>query len=202
MEKIEIRNVCKRYGEKTVLKDFSLSLDVGQTHVIMGASGCGKTTLLRLIAGLETADQGEITGIDRHNLAMVFQEDRLIAHLTALKNVALAASGPDARARAREILVNMNLADSLDKPARTLSGGMARRVAIARALASDADTVIMDEPFKGLDEDTHRRVLEEVRKYTRAKTLIVVTHDAEEARALGGRVNRMTAVEEAEENGD
>lgn len=191
MADVEILNVSKAYGAKKVLSGSSLTLPGGGVTCLMGPSGCGKTTLLRLIAGLEAPDAGEIRGVNRKKLAFVFQEDRLINHVSALKNVQMVS---DAASAAR-LLDALGLSESARMPTRGLSGGMARRVAIARALAADADTILMDEPFKGLDRKTRARVIGVVRAETARKTLIVVTHDAEEAALLGGRVVEMGARE-------
>lgn len=129
MTDVVVRDVTMRYGEQVVLSHFSHRFSAGRAHCVMGSSGCGKTTLLRLIAGLETPESGEIEGVGK--LGFLFQEDRLISHLTARKNVALVLTGRDTDARAGAALEALGLSDSMDKPARELSGGMARRVAIA-----------------------------------------------------------------------
>ena len=189
MADVEILNVSKAYGAKRVLRGFSLAVPGGGATCLMGPSGCGKTTLLRLIAGLETPDAGEIRGADRRRLAYVFQEDRLINHVSALKNVQMVSDG----GTAERLLSALGLSESARTPVSRLSGGMARRVAIARALAADAELILMDEPFKGLDKHTRARVIDAVRAETAGKTLLVVTHDAEEAALLGGRVVDMGA---------
>ena len=117
----------------------------------------------------------------------MFQEDRLIGHLSALKNLKLVMPVYD-RGRAEELLSRMGLAGSMDQPVRSLSGGMARRVAIARCLAVNADICLMDEPLKGLDVDTKSAVLDVIKRETERRTLMLVTHDAQEAKSLGGRI--------------
>lgn len=191
MADIEILSVKKAYGRKTVLDGYSVTVHGACVTCLMGPSGCGKTTLLRLIAGLETPDAGEIRGADRKRMAVVFQEDRLISHVSALRNVQT-VSNADTAAR---LLNEMGLFENLRVPVKKLSGGMARRVAIARALAADADLILMDEPFKGLDRKTRERVISVVKKETASKTLVVVTHDAEEAGLLGGQIIEMKARE-------
>ena len=129
---ILITNLSKSYGETVVFRNFSARLPLGETIVITGVSGGGKTTLLRLILGLETPDGGKIAGVPARRAA-VFQEDRLCPQLTALENVLLTAGRKKER-EARDILARLGLGESLAVPAAELSGGMRRRVAILRAL--------------------------------------------------------------------
>lgn len=186
---IIIENLTKSYGDKTVLKDFSARIPHGQITVIMGPSGCGKTTLLNLLLGFLTPDSGHITGLPEKKAA-VFQEDRLCQDFSALSNVKLVMEKGQ-QEKAKELLRALGLGDVLDKPAGTLSGGMQRRVAIARALAYDAQLIILDEAFKGLDEETKATVMETVKDYTHGKTVVAVTHDPEEAARLGGNLIQM-----------
>ena len=189
MDKIVISNITKRFGDKTVLNHFSLSIEKNSVFCLMGPSGCGKTTLVRIMTGLEKADEGTVSGIDLKKIAFVFQEDRLISHLSALSNAILPLKNTeDNRKRGLEALKMLSLQGEEKKRARNLSGGMARRVAIARAMLHDADIVFMDEPFKGLDRENREKAIEFVKVYAKEKTLIVVTHSALEAEKLGGRV--------------
>jgi ABC-type nitrate/sulfonate/bicarbonate transport system, ATPase component len=186
MNDILIRNVTKRYGSKTVLSNLSYRFPGGQTTCVMGPSGCGKTTLMRLILGLETPEDGEILLPEGARLSCVFQEDRLVNHMSAVKNCRLVLRGQDEKII--ETLTKLGLGDSMHKPVRLLSGGMARRVSVARALAANADIVIMDEPFKGLDEDTRARAAGVIQEALRGRTLLLVTHDPDEAVVFGGRI--------------
>lgn len=199
---IEIAHLGKAYGKKRVLDDFSASLLDGEVTVIMGASGCGKTTLLRILMGLEQADTGKITGRpDR--FSAVFQEDRLCEELTALENVLLVGGPMPGKGfsrgnrqerlelEARDLLAKLGLGDSLFVRVSELSGGMKRRVAIARALFAKAPVIVMDEPFKGLDAATKERVMEIVREACKGRTLLLVTHEKTEADFFGGRCIRM-----------
>lgn len=174
---IEIKNVNKSYDEKLVLKDLSLMLPDKKCTVIMGASGCGKTTLLRILMGLEKADSGTINGMPK-NISVVFQENRLCMEIDALTNVMLVTKD---REKALLLLNQLGLGDSLNKPLNTLSGGMQRRVAIARALLAKSDLILFDEPFKGLDADTKRTVMQIVKDYIKNKTSVIVTHNEDEA---------------------
>ena len=177
---VEFRDVRKVYtmGEVEVaaVDGMTFSIERGEFVVVVGPSGAGKTTLLRLMAGLEQPDSGTVTV--SAPVSMVFQEDRLLAHDTVLENAALAADPQ----RAKELLVRLGLEEWLFRRPAALSGGMRRRVAIARALAAPAGVYLMDEPLKGLDQDTKQAVLALIREETRNGLLVLVTHDPEEAR--------------------
>ena len=186
---ISIEHISNSYGETVVFRDFSARLPLGETSVITGVSGGGKTTLLRLILGLETPDEGTITGVPARRAA-VFQEDRLCPQLTALENVLLIA-GRKREREARDMLVRLGLGESLAVPAAELSGGMRRRCALARALCAEFDLLALDEPFKGLDEANRRAAMDAVRgALSGDKTVLLVTHDAAEAEFFGG--NRLS----------
>lgn len=191
---LELRNLTKAYGEQVVLDRFSHVFPERRVTCVLGASGCGKTTLLRLIAGLEAPDGGEILGRPdpREGIAMVFQEDRLPPHLSAaacLRTVLPKAADRDARIA--EALAALGIADEPDKPVREFSGGMRRRVALARALLFPASLALLDEPFKGLDADTRARALAFARPLLAGRTAILVTHDPQDAAALGAEILRM-----------
>ena len=187
---IVIEQLTKSYGDKLALPPFSLRVEPGEIVCLLGPSGCGKTTLLRLLLGLETPTGGAVTGLpDR--VSAVFQEDRLCPAFSAVANVALALGRQVPKGEIVSLLSELGLGDALQKPVRELSGGMQRRVSIARSLLCPADLYLMDEPFKGLDEDTRKTVMDTVLARTRGKTVLAVTHDPEEAAYLGGRIVRM-----------
>ena len=185
---ILLEHISKSYAETVVFRDFSARLPLGETSVITGVSGGGKTTLLRLILGLEMPDAGAITGVPTRR-AVVFQEDRLCPQLTALENVLLVA-GRKREREARDMLARLGLGESLAVPAAELSGGMRRRCALARALCAEFDLLALDEPFKGLDEANRRAAMDAVRALSGDKTVLLVTHDAAEAEFFGG--NRLS----------
>jgi NitT/TauT family transport system ATP-binding protein len=181
---IKFERVTFGYGEKQVLKDFSLEIENGAHLCLFGESGKGKTTLLRLICGLEKPQAGEITGIDKKRFSVVFQEDRLLKNLSVSENVALVGS----HQKGDELLKKLGLDDYLDKKISDLSGGMRRRVAIARALCSDYDVLLLDEAFNGLDEDRIKDTAALILEETKGKTVVMITHSLEHAKLLNATV--------------
>lgn len=183
---LELKNVSLSYGDLRVLRDVSLRLAHGERIAVMGPSGCGKTSLLRVIAGLQSPDSGVVERTARQ-LAFVFQEPRLLPWLTAEENVRLvlpdAHHGDDSAAW----LLRFGLSDAADKLPAELSGGMQQLVSLARALVCTPDLLLLDEPFKALDADAKRNAIAAVSGGTDA-AIILVTHDAREAEALGCRV--------------
>ena len=187
MNDIIFDSVYKSFGEKSVIRNFSHILKNGDRVCLMGKSGCGKTTLLNLTLGILTPDKGEISGVPK-NISAVFQEDRLCETFTPVGNIlAVAGNGAD-RNKIRQLLCELGLAESENSPVSELSGGMKRRVAIARALMVKSDLVILDEPFKGLDESLKESVIKTILSYTAGKTLVVATHDMRDAQLLGAEV--------------
>lgn len=190
--KIELEHVFFSYGEKAVLRDVSFMVEDGETVALEGPSGAGKTTVLRLIAGLLTPARGGVRG-GEGGAAVVFQEDRLIPHLTAEENLRL-VNDALTHGQAEALLAAVGLEGEAKRLPGELSGGMRRRVAIARAAASGRAPVLLDEPFQGLDGETKRRVTDFVRSFTRSRTTVLVTHDASDADALGARIIRLDAL--------
>lgn len=185
---IEIKNLSKSYNGTSVLENLTLTLTDDKPTCLMGTSGRGKTTLFSIILGLIKADEGEINGIENARFSAVFQEDRLCEELSALMNLAIVQDNPH-KAQLSEKLINMGLtAYEIRRPVSQLSGGQKRRVAILRALVSESDAVLMDEPFKGLDEDTRRLVIEQVKANLDGRLLMVITHDEEDAHLLGADI--------------
>lgn len=189
MSCIRINNLSKSFGTKKVLDRFSEEIPTDGTTVIMGESGCGKTTLINILMGFEHADSGEITGMPTR-IAAVFQDDCLCEDFSALSNIRAVTGKKYTNDILSEYLLGMGLNQKdIMKPVRELSGGMKRRVAVARALAAESDLVIMDEPFKGIDEDTREKVIDFVLNDTKSrnKGLIVITHDASEITLLNAK---------------
>ena len=181
---IELRRATVRYGDKTVLEDFSFSLPDSGVTCLLGPSGCGKTTLARVLAGLTVPESGTLTGVSPGQTAFVFQEDRLLPWLTARENVA--AVLPKARrGEADRFLAAFELSEATDLRPGELSGGMQRRVALARGFAYGGSLLILDEPFKGLDQDLVRRLYPLVRQAAATKPVLLITHQPQEAEALG-----------------
>ena len=186
MEAIVMEQLCKSYGDKRVLRDFSAVLVPGKTTSLMAPSGAGKTTLLRLLMGLEKPDRGRILGLEGLRLSAVFQEDRLCGGLSAGANLRLVNPRLERRA-AEEALAAVGLGGLGDQRTAEFSGGMRRRVAILRALLAEYDLLLMDEPFRGLDEETRALVMEDTRRRTAGRTVLLVTHDPAEARFMASR---------------
>jgi len=194
---IRARSLTKSYGPEQVLSDFNLDVWKGSIFGILGVSGSGKTTALRLLAGFENPDSGSIEMHDRivfdqettippedRNIGMVFQDYALFPHLNVEKNIAFGLSTKDINnGRLEEVLEMCNLKKYRNKFPQDISGGQQQRVALARALAPKPDVVLLDEPFTSLDAHMARELRDEVVHLLRETetTAILVTHDQEEA---------------------
>lgn len=185
---VELRadGVTKRFGGNLVLNGFSAVFGRGEITAVMGESGCGKTTLLRVISGLLPADGGSAAKNIR--FSAVFQEDRLCGNLTAAANVRLVCGEYRSEEEISVAFAAVGLSGCECRPAKELSGGMKRRVALIRALLAEGGAVLLDEPFKGLDEATRRQTMEFTREMLRGRTAVIVTHDRAEADALADSV--------------
>lgn len=175
---IVLKNISKAYGDNRVLTDYSDCFEGGLRHALAAPSGRGKTTLLRLILGLEQPDSGEIIGVPAKK-AVLFQEDRLMPGLSLIKNLEFALGKPD-KTRVQALLTALGLWESRNIRAASLSGGMARRAALARALLSPGELLILDEPFNGLDGDNRLAAAKAILTYCAGKTVILVTHRPED----------------------
>ncbi len=181
---LAIREISKSFGEKAVLRGVSHVFPERGASAISGPSGCGKTTLLRILLGLEEPDGGEAHIPKGAKRAAVFQEDRLIPHLSAAANIALVA--PDLPAGEIAALLEAVGLDASEKQrVAKYSGGMRRRVALVRALAVRPDILFLDEPFTGLDDAVKEKCAALTRERMRGGLIVVVTHDGDEAALLG-----------------
>ncbi len=185
---LKVVNISKSYGDLKVLDGVSFEVKDGEILCIVGESGCGKTTLLKIIAGIEKADDGNIS-LKNGRIGFVFQDVRLLPWKTVLGNVefVLESVGMD-KSRAVKVVKLVGLEGFEDYYPKQLSGGMQQRVGIARAIAIDPDILLMDEPFANLDALTKERMQSELLKIIQDKTVIFVTHDIDEAVYLADRV--------------
>ncbi len=198
---VSFRHVRKSWQQVTALQNFSLDIAAGELVVLVGSSGCGNSTLLRMLFGLERVTQGEIRingepvrGVGKER-GIVFQEPRLFPWLTVIDNVMLGLadeklSRGEKRQRALAMLERVQLQEFAHALPSRLSGGMAQRVAIARGLIASPQILMLDEPFGALDALTRHTLQQELLHIHRSAgtTTLLVTHDVEEAVALADRV--------------
>ncbi|MGK9168094.1 ABC transporter ATP-binding protein [Inquilinus limosus] len=203
---LTLERICRRFGTVQALDDVSLSIAHGEIVCLVGRSGCGKSSLLRIVAGVDTPDSGrilldgaEIAGPggfvepEDRNIGFMFQDYALFPHLTVEENVAFGLKRlprEAARARAAEVIGRIGIQALAGRYPHTLSGGEQQRVALARALAPKPVILLMDEPFSNLDRGLREQVRDETIATLRAlgTTAIMVTHDPEEALSAGDRV--------------
>ena len=176
---MEIKNLTKLFNDKVIFENYSVCIPENKITFIMGESGCGKTTLLKMICGLEKEYDGEIL-LSSNKLSCVFQEPRLFPTLTAKENIEIVGKGGDF-----SVLDVLRLVE-LDKDAELypdeLSGGMKMRLSIARALYYNGDIFVLDEPFSALDEELKDRILSKIFDALKGKTVLIVSHDPKEAK--------------------
>lgn len=187
------KDIIKVYGDQKVLNQWSCSIPLHKITCIMGPSGCGKTTFLHILMGLIKPESGTIYGLESQIIKAVFQENRLCNYLNSQKNISMVFSSKD---RDRIRIINALESVGLDqkdiiKPVSELSGGMQRRVAIVRAVIPYSTMILMDEPFRGLDEDTKKKVVDFVLEITKGKTLVIATHDRSEVEMLNAELIEM-----------
>ena len=190
---LKIDGLEKRFGEKVLFR--SLSLTVDGPAVLWAPSGWGKTTLLRILMGLDTPTAGRVRGVGR--AAAVFQEDRLCPQLTALQNVTLVLPGSEKQYKEQIEADFQQLgmdAAALALPAARLSGGQKRRTALLRALWAPSDTLLLDEPFTGMDPDTLAAAAALLRTRCGTEPVLLATHDREAIRLLGWPVIELEAL--------
>ena len=187
INKLEISHLTKRFGEKTLFEDLNLTLTA--PAVLWAPSGWGKTTLLRILMGLEMPTSGAVQGVGK--VSAVFQEDRLCPQLTAVENVALVLPGPmnQYKTQIESDFQQLGLdGAALTLPARKLSGGQKRRAALLRALWAESDTLLLDEPFTGMDPETMKKAAALLKARCQDRKVLLATHDREAIEALGWEV--------------
>lgn len=181
---LKINNLSFSYGDKKIIDNLTCAFEKGERVNISGVSGKGKTTLLRIIAGLEKNYQGEIIKQKDTKISLVFQDDVLLEWYTALENVACVSD----KEKAEECLRRFGLGDALDKYPSELSGGMKRRVALCRAICYDAPILLLDEAFKGLDIGLKADIIEFIKEEYKNRLVIFTSHDKEETDMLATRI--------------
>lgn len=185
---IRVIDLEKSFGKNRVFSRLSFEIAQGEKVAVSAPSGGGKTTLLRILCGLEKADRGRIEGLNPESVSYCFQEPRLFPTLTVLENVTCIF--PDSAGKipaAKALLEELGLGDALEKLPHELSGGMKQRAALARTLLADRPVVFLDEPFAALDEDRKESVRRIVAARCADKTLLLVSHDPADRQALTDR---------------
>ena len=190
---IKVVELSKSFGDKIVFSNFSESFPSSQSTAIMAPSGHGKTTLLRAIAGLEKMDRGEVLGTSDETMSYLFQEDRLLPWLNVFDNIALFLKNrlpkDEIKKQTDKILEILELSQDKCELPKDLSGGMKHRVAIGRALAYPANILLLDEPFKGLDDELKNRIIPKLKdEYMKNKTVILVTHNKQDADKISDNI--------------
>lgn len=184
---IELKNVSFSYGQLQILNNFNLSVKDGECVQLYGISGSGKTTVLRLILGLEKADSGNI--IAPKKISVVFQEDRLLENVDIQKNIRMVLS-KEHYAFADTLLKEFGIYEVRKKRVSALSGGMKRRVALVRAIAYSGDALILDEPFNGLDIENKIIATNIIKRefLDKNKPVLLITHISEDAELLNAKI--------------
>ncbi len=182
---ITLKNIKKAFNGTELYGGATFEIEENKITAIMGHSGKGKTTLINIIMGLEKADCGEVLGLDGKKITAQFQENRLIPLLSAQNNLKLVCKDVDI---IDSHLKSLGIDPSDKKAVAQFSGGMKRRVALARAFVAGGDITILDEPFKGLDDDNKKNAMDYVIKNAVGRTVIIVTHSVDEANYLNAKI--------------
>lgn len=202
--KLIVRNLCKSFDEKKVLNNISFDVKKGEFLSVLGLSGCGKTTLLRILIGLEKQDSGAILMDEQdisslcpneRGMGIIFQNYALFPNMSVLENVEYTLKlRADTKAKSREIamqtLIQLGMEEHINKKPKQLSGGQQQRVAIARTLALNPAIILLDEPLSALDVTNREIMKKELKKIQKEfqSTMIFITHDQEEAFYLSDRI--------------
>ena len=182
---VALEGISKAFDGQPVFRGVSYAFLQNAVTALSGPSGSGKTTLLNIMLGLVAPDEGVVKMPEGSRLAAVFQEDRLIEHFSAARNLRLTSPKEVSDREIREALRELDLAPDDPKRVAKYSGGMRRRVAIARAALFRPDVLMLDEPFTGLDEDARKRAVEFLRSRCGNATVVLVSHDRDEAALMG-----------------
>ena len=194
---LELQNISKSFDGMPVLRNLNLSFHQGQCYCLMSPSGSGKTPLLRIIMGLEQADQGLILAdgkpqdMNSLTVSAVFQEDRLCEAFSPIENVSMGAGRSVRGSRIRWELARLLPEECLNRPVSTLCGGLKRRVAVMRALLTPSRILLMDEPFTGMDDELKRNVISYIREKQDGRLLILSTHQEEDVELIGGELVKL-----------
>lgn len=172
---IRLSHINKVFGEQVVIEDFSYTFEEGKTYQIEGDSGLGKTTLLRILMGLEKPTSGEVIYEKELSFAPVFQESRLVEEKGSILNIQI-VNRKLTKEEIRKALEEILPSSSLDKPVKELSGGMRRRLEIARSLLSSNSVIVMDEPFASLDKENIEGVIAFIEHHREGRTFIFTSH--------------------------
>ena len=187
---LKLTHISKRFGNKIVLQDLTYTFPSSGIVAIMGESGLGKTTLLRILAGLDKIQSGTVEN-SYTNTAFSFQEPRLIPWLCCKDNVEFVLKDPQSN-HTKALLEALEIGETASLFPSQLSGGMQQRVSLARALATQPDLLLLDEPFSALDEDLKRRIAPLIRSANPKGLTVIVTHDAKDAALLDAKILRLT----------
>lgn len=202
-EFLKVKNVNLSFNNNEILKELNLTIDQGNFVAITGASGSGKTSILRVICGLESPNQGEIIldnslllnkeifiPTEKRNIGLVIQEKVLFPHLNARQNIEFGISSKtDKQNLSNEIMEKLNIKQLAEKYPHELSGGESQRVALARSIVMKPKLLMLDEPFTGLDKDLKMKIYPEIKSILQASkiTALMVTHDLNEVKALADK---------------
>lgn len=181
-----LKNLNKSFKNKKILNDFTIQIPESGVICIIGNSGCGKTTLMNIMAGIESVDSGNINDINDIKKSYVFQEDLFIPWLSVGDNISLMSKF--CKSDIEFLLKSFNLYNVYDKKPSELSGGMKQRVNIVRALCVDFEMIFMDEPFKGIDKNNKDLAIDIIKKYIKDKLCIMVTHEISEALSIADKI--------------
>lgn len=186
---MKICNLSKKFNSKVIFDNQSFNFPDGKITYIMGESGCGKTTLLRIIAGLDKKFSGTVEPTD-YKISYVFQEPRLFPNLTVADNISIVSD--NSPFTVEKVLSLVELENEANSFPSTLSGGMKMRIALARAIYNNGDIFIMDEPFSALDDELKSRILPKIFEALRNKTVIIVSHNPGEASMYADEIIKLS----------